>query len=262
MPDRKFLDILPQPDGASCGPTCLQAVYRYFGDDITLQQVIAEVTTLEEDGTLAVYLACHALLRGYQATIITYNLQIFDPTWATATNRQIAEKLKLQLAHKKHIPGLEVATNAYLDFLRLGGRLQFKVLTTGLIRSYLKRSIPLLSGLSATFLYSTAREYVDSTKLVYDDVRGVPTGHFVVLADYDKQERKVLVADPLMPNPVSAGQHYLVNISRLMCAIMLGTLTYDGDLLIVEPRRKKPGQHPQSYLNRPSRIRKKNMLRA
>lgn len=239
VPHKKFLDILPQPDGASCGPTCLQAVYRYFGDDILLEQVMAEVTRLEEGGTLAVYLACHALLRGFQATIISYNLQIFDPTWAAASSREIAEKLRRQLDYKKHIPGFEVATHAYLDFLRLGGRLLFKVLTTGLIRSYLKRSIPLLSGLSATFLYSTAREYVDGNMLIYDDIRGVSTGHFVVLADYDPLERKVLVADPLMPNPVSPGQHYYVNISRLMCAIMLGTLTYDGDLLIVEPPRKK-----------------------
>jgi hypothetical protein len=259
MSDQKFLDILPQPDGTSCGPTCLHAVYRYFDDDIALQQVINEVTTLEDGGTLAVYLACHALLRGFKATIISYNLQIFDPTWAAASSREIAEKLMLQLDYKKHIPGFEEATNAYLDFLRLGGRLQFKVLTTALIRSYLKRSIPLLSGLSATFLYSTARECVDGTKLVFDDIRGVSTGHFVVLAGYDRQQRTVLVADPLMPNPVSPGQHYYVNISRLMCAIMLGTLTYDADLLIVEPRRKQLQQHPQAYLNRPPTIRKKRI---
>jgi len=197
------------------------------------------------------------LLRGFKATIISYNLQIFDPTWAAASSREIAEKLELQLAYKKHLPGFEVATKAYLDFLRLGGRLQFKVLTTGLIRSYLKRSIPLLSGLSATFLYGTAREFVDGNVLVYDDIRGVSTGHFVVLAGYNQQERKVLVADPLLPNPVSPGQHYYVNISRLMCAIMLGTLTYDADLLIVEPCKIKSQQQPQSYLNRPARRRKK-----
>ena len=248
MPIQKFIDILPQPDDASCGPTCLQAVYRHFGDEIDLQQVMAEVTSLKDGGTLAVYLACHALQRGFRATIISYNLQIFDPTWAAASSLEIAEKLTLQLAHKKHLPGFEVTTNAYLDFLRLGGRLQFKVLTTALIRSYLKRSIPLLSGLSATYLYGTAREYVDDNALVYDDIRGVSTGHFVVLAGYDKEHRRVLVADPLMPNPVAPDQYYFVDISRLTCAIMLGTLTYDGDLLIIEPRRKKIRNHRKSDL--------------
>ena len=242
MPVQKFLNISPQPDGTTCGPTCLQAVYRHFGDDVPLQQVIEETATLEDGGTLAVYLACHALQRGYEAGIITYNLQIFDPTWATASRNEIAEKLELQLSYKKDIPGFEVATKAYLDFLRLGGRLQFKVLTAALIRSYLKRSIPLLSGLSATYLYNTAREHLDGDELVYDDIRGVSTGHFVVLAGYDKEQRRVLVADPLMPNPVAPDQYYFVDVSRLTCAIMLGTLTYDGDLLVVEPRRKKSRQ--------------------
>jgi hypothetical protein len=107
MPNNKFLDILPQPDGSSCGPTCLHAVYRYFDDDIPLQQVIAEVPTLEDGGTLAVYLACHALLRGFKATIISYNLQIFDPTWATASSREIAARRPsaVQGAHQRFDSG-------------------------------------------------------------------------------------------------------------------------------------------------------------
>ena len=43
METRLSLDILPQPDELTCGPTCLHAVYRYYGDDISLDQVIAEV---------------------------------------------------------------------------------------------------------------------------------------------------------------------------------------------------------------------------
>ncbi|MFH1021272.1 MAG: C39 family peptidase, partial [Pseudomonadota bacterium] len=78
-----FLDvaILPQPDLITCGPTCLHAVYQYYGDDITLTKVIDEVKSLETGGTLDVFLACHALRRGYKARIYTYNLQVFDPTW-------------------------------------------------------------------------------------------------------------------------------------------------------------------------------------
>jgi hypothetical protein len=113
------------------------------------------------------------------------------------------------------------------------------VLTAGLIRRYLKRSIPLLSGLSSTYLYNCARELVSGNDFVFDDIRGKSQGHFVVLAGYDMHERSVLVADPYKPNPVAQGQYYKVNIYRLICAIMLGILTYDGDILIVEPRKRK-----------------------
>jgi hypothetical protein len=239
MRAKLYLDILPQPDDTSCGPTCLHAVYRYYDEAIPLSQIIDEVPELKEGGTLAVYLACHALNRGYRATITTYNLQIFDPTWSTASQEELIEKLEKQPIYKKGIPGFEVATEAYLHFLKLGGQLRFEVLTAGLIRKYLKRSIPLLTGLSATYLYDSSRELFDGKNLVNDDIRGETQGHFVVVAGYDMHERSVLVADPFKPNPLAFGQYYHVNISRLICAIMLGVLTYDGDILAVEPRKRK-----------------------
>ena len=239
MTAQLYLDILPQPDNTTCGPTCLHAIYRYFGDEISLQQVASEVPQIEAGGTLAVYLALHALRRGYEATIYSYNLQIFDPTWAIARGEEIAGKLKLQASYKKANPGLKVSTEGYLDFLKLGGELRFEVLSAALIRRYLKRSLPILSGLSATYLYNCAREHSEGNDLCFDDIRGEPMGHFVVLAGYDKEDRTVLVADPFLPNPVGSGQYYRVNILRLVCAIMLGTLTFDGDLLIIKPAPKK-----------------------
>jgi len=239
MTAKLYLDILPQPDNITCGPTCLHAIYRYFGDEISLHQVISEVPQIEAGGTLAVYLAVHALRRGYSATIYSYNLQIFDPTWAKARTKEIVGKLRLQSSYKKDEPGLEVSTEGYLEFLELGGELRFEVLTAALIRRYLKRSLPVLSGLSATYLYDSAREYSKNKDLIFDDIRGKSMGHFVVLAGYDKRDRTVLIADPLSPNPVGAGQYYRVDILRLVCAIMLGTLTYDGDLLIVKPATER-----------------------
>jgi hypothetical protein len=238
METKLYLDIKPQPDGTTCGPTCLHAIYRYFKDDAPLNRIVSEVKQLEGGGTLAVYLGCHALERGYKAAIYTYNLQIFDPTWFPAAGGGMEEKLKRQLEHKKELPGLEAATQAYLEFLKRRGRIGFEVLTANLLRRYLKRSLPVLTGLSATYLYNCAREYAAGRSLIYDDIRGESTGHFVVLAGYDKQDRAVLVADPLKPNPVAEGQYYQVSIDRLVCAIMLGVLSYDGDLLIIEPRKR------------------------
>lgn len=237
-----YLDILPQPDDMTCGPTCLHAIYRYFDDPVHLNQVISEVTNLEGGGTLAVYLACHALRRGYKTTIYTYNLQLFDPTWFVSDGPDISEKLNLQLRYKNRDFLLNTATHAYLKYLELGGQLRFEILTPGLIRKYLKREVPILTGLNATYLYNSSREYVEGQHLVYDDIRGESTGHFVVLAGYDKVSRNVLIADPFKPNPVSSHQHYEVNIYRLVCSIMLGIVTYDDNLLIIEPRKKRKGK--------------------
>ena len=95
--------------------------------------------------------------------------------------------------------------------------------------------MPVLTGLSATYLHRTAREYGPTCEP--DSVRGEPTGHFVVLCGYNKETREVLVADPLETNPVSGGNRYVVSIDRVICAILLGILTYDANLLIIEPRK-------------------------
>jgi hypothetical protein len=55
------------------------------------------------------------------------------------------------------------------------------------------------------------------------------------------------VADPLATNPVGAGQRYEVNIDRVICAILLGVLTYDANLLIVRPPERRGGAHANPH---------------
>lgn len=227
------LEIQPQPNDETCGPTCLHAIYRYYGDEIPLSKVIREVPRLSGGGTLAVLLACHALRRGYSAQIYTYNLQIFDPTWFDPGAPDLRKLLKAQLQYKKAAK-FRTATEAYIEFLNLGGQIRFEELTKPLIRKYLNNSIPILTGLSSTYLYRCPREHGPNSD--YHSVRGVPAGHFVILAGYDKERRSVELVDPLLPNPVSKTHRYEVTADRLICAILLGIVTYDANLLIIQPR--------------------------
>jgi hypothetical protein len=229
-------DILPQPDDTTCGPTCLQAVYRYYDDEVPLGRLIGEVDRWQEGGTLAVLLGCHALRRGYSATIYTYNVEMFDPTWFLAGGGPLAERLAAQKQAKESAK-IRAASDAYMEFLRLGGNLRMRDLSGSLIRAYLNKDVPILTGLSATYLYGCEREYGPNGEP--DDVRGVPVGHFVVLCGYDKLRRKVLVADPLMPNPISPEHIYEVGLERAICAILLGIVTYDANLLIIRPPRER-----------------------
>lgn len=228
--------IAPQPDEITCGPTCLHAIYRYYGDRIGLDQVIAEVPMLAGGGTLAVMLACHALQRGYRATIYTYKLQLFDPTWAGLDRVELAARLNAQLSCKND-PKLRIATEGYLRFLELGGVLRTRDLNAALLRGHLNQGRPIIAGLSATFLYQSAREYGPDCD--YDDIRGEPSGHFVVLHGYDRTARMLHVADPLKSNPLNQSQLYAAGIDRVINAILLGVLTYDANLLIIAPSREK-----------------------
>lgn len=247
---RLRFDILRQPNNFTCGPTCLHAVYRYYGQDLELTEVIRTAPTLPGDppgaGTLAVMLGCDALRRGYAAQLVTFNLNVFDPTWFPHPHKPgdpalLTAKLQAQAKVKgQSDPKLAVATQSYLEFLERGGEILFSEPASRLISSHLTAGRPVLTGLSATYLYRCAREWGPNDD--YDDIRGVPTGHFVVLCGYDPARRVVHVADPLEDNPRFASRTYEVKMSRLVGAIMLGVLTYDANLLVIEPKgRLAPG---------------------
>ncbi len=201
-----------------------------------LQQLIGEVNRLEGGGTLGAMLANHALRRGYDATIYTYNLTVFDPTWFGHESFYIKNKLKQQLEYKQG-GKLKAVTEAYSEFLDLGGVLKYEELNTALIRKYLKKSIPLIAGLSATYLYGSMREYGEDE--AYDDLRGEPAGHFVVLHGYDPKTRCVSVADPIRDNPLGSGNSYDISIARVINSILLGIVTYDANLIVITPSKEE-----------------------
>lgn len=236
MYQRLRFQIAAQPDGVTCGPTCLHGIYRYYGDEVSLEDVIGGVDMLAEGGgTLDVFLANHALRRGYRATLFTYNLNLFDPTWARLPAPELIGRLEAQVAAKSD-PKLRVASAGYIRFLQLGGKLRFEDLRPSLIRRFLGRGIPIMTGLSATYLYGTTREIAATNQS--DDIHGEPAGHFVVLSGYDRASKCVDVADPYEWNPLTGQRYYSVDLHRLIGAVLLGSLTYDANLLVIErPRR-------------------------
>jgi hypothetical protein len=224
--------ILPQPTETTCGPTCLHALYGYYQDYVDLETMIPEIPYLEDGGTLAVILGIHALRRGYKAKIYTYNLHLFDPTWFVHPNLDLKKFIAAQKKIKRN-KKLRMASDAYINFLELGGKILFEDLTTSLIRGYLELNIPVLTGLSATYLYRSAREIPETNE--YNSVAGEPSGHFVVLAGYDQNVKNLLVADPFHLNPVAGSHYYWVNVDRVIASILLGIVSYDANLLIIEP---------------------------
>jgi hypothetical protein len=231
--ERLHLEILPQPDDFTCGPTCLHAIYRYWGDDVPLPELVDAIARTPSGGTADVLLGNHALARGYKATIFTCNLRIFDPTWFR-DGVDLRDRLRKQSAIKAaQRPVFGLLTDAYVEFLDRGGVLRLVDPSPTVLRRWLRRGVPILTGLSSTWLYRVSREFGDDDH--DDDVRGEPQGHFVVLCGYRRARRTVLVADPFLENPMAPDTHYEVGLDRVVAAILLGVLTHDANLLMIEP---------------------------
>jgi len=221
-----------QPDDVTCGPTCLLKVFNHFGLELVLDDVLGEIDRNEDGGTLAVFLGLAALGRDFEATIYSYDLRIFDPTWRTLPSDQLAEKIRLRIPHLSSAKARRSAT-AYLEFIDRGGKLAFEELTPALLKRILDREHPILAGLSATHLYGFSRERHDPVthQLLDDDVAGDPTGHFVVITGYEFWGRRFVVRDPATHVPETQDGRLVVDAHRLINSILLGDLTYDAVLL-------------------------------
>lgn len=233
------LNIHNQPDDETCGPTSLHAIYRYYGFEQSLETVITGVQRSLSGGTLGSLLGIHALENGFKSTMYVNNVSFFDPTWfenGYASAELLSLKLSAQLKFKRAKRFIH-ASRAYLTFLEAGGEIRFETLNLQLLKGYFDKNIPILTGLSATYLYQSARErYTQEGQAYYDDVRGLPCGHFVVLCGLDEKKNQIVVADPHRANPFSQDNNYKVNSDRLINAIMLGVLTFDANLLLIQPR--------------------------
>lgn len=229
--------IYTQPDYETCGQTCLEAIYNYYGFEIKLDQIINEVKRSYSGGTLSPHLAIHALGHGFKTTIYINNLEIFDPSWFKhnkAKPEVLIDNLQEQMKYKSD-KDLHQVSNAYQEYLRLGGKILFHTINPQLLRTYFKKKIPILTGLSATYLYQSERElFTDKGVAIFDKIKGTPYGHFVVLCGYAKNTKKIVVADP-HPDKLTSGNYYKVSIHHLINAIMLGVHTNDANLLIIEP---------------------------
>ena len=226
--------ITPQPNEITCGPTCLHAMYQHHGLDVPLEEVIRLVPQLPEGGTLTVMLALDALRRGLHATLVSFNLQLFDPTWFRPGGPTLSERLMAQTRLKNDWK-LRFATEAYLEFLALGGELRMSEMTPPLISGMLAQGDPLIVALSGTWLYQAARERpLDNEP---DDLAGEPMGHFVILHGLDAASDRAWIADPFLHMPEPGKHHYQVSVDRLRTAILLGIVTYDAELLQI----RRPG---------------------
>ncbi len=233
------LSILSQPDDETCGPTSLHAIYQYHGLHISLETVLHEVERSLSGGTLAPMLGNHALSKEFDVSIYINNLDVFDPTWfvrGKANAALLYKKIEEQM-HYKDDPNIQQMSQAYLKFLSLGGQVYFKTIDVHVLKHYFEQKIPIITGLNATYLYRCARErFTKQGKAIFDDIKGSPCGHFVVLCGYSETNKRVVVADPHRENPLSYDNYYKVSSHRLINAIMLGVTSYDANLLIIRPK--------------------------
>jgi hypothetical protein len=161
---------------------------------------------------------------------------VFDPTWF-GPGVNLLERLQKREQAAFHAKQ-KLAIHNYVKFIEQGGKIHYEDLSRALLRRFLKSGLPILTGLSSTYLYRSMRVTEEEQD---DDIRGEVQGHFVVLSGYDRATHSVHVADPYSQNPLTGTNLYVTDMDRLINAILLGVITYDANLLIIEPSAQAKG---------------------
>jgi len=230
------LRIDPQPNDSSCGPTCLHAVYRHLGIEIELSDLVHTIQPVAGGGTIAANLGIDALNRGFKAHLHCFDLRIFDPSWFELNRLELASKVRQTLPYQTG--KLQACIQAHLEFLELGGTIGFGDLNPSLLGGYIKRQIPVIAGVSASWLYRSPREREEHGSVVEDDIAGRASGHFVVVTGYRSDSAIFTLSDPWPQRRFeSQNLSYEVSTWCLYSSILLGVESFDGNLLVIENQR-------------------------
>lgn len=216
----------------TCGSSALQQVLAYYGVKKSLNEVLKNVKTYKY-GSWGCDVLSYALKLGFEAEIITRDLNIFDPTWFKLDRNKLIKKLKSRIKYAKKND--KHGITGYTRFLELGGRIRFGIITENMIKDYLKKKIPVIACICSTALWKCKRIYSkkigEGYRSIPSDVKGKPEGHFLVISGYTKD--KFIVTDPHYKIPNSKTGIYTVPTKDLIAFILMWEY---GNVCVIKPK--------------------------
>lgn len=205
------VDIREQKE-YECLPACLQAVFSFFQIEIPEDEIINKVSK----NSFKLYdwefkAGKIAIEKGLKAEIYTNVSQIFDPSWTGLPTDELAEKIKKELEffiyrndnfekdpelmtfmcpNKIVAERLTEDAKAALEYLKLGGTINFNPISKELIGKKLDNNIPVIISHNPTLLHRMKR-FGDGES---DDIKGSSWGHVAIISGEDGNN--FIISDP------------------------------------------------------------------
>ncbi len=176
-----------------CGPTCLAEVMEFYTKEkFDIKDLVKESKSPYKNMDWFFLFGMSALKRGFKVKIITVSTEILDPSWISLNPKKLVRKMKKRI---KYLEGrkrkdryliewnLEPLKKA-VKFIEAGGELIFSLITIDLLKYFVKKKMPIIVPVNENIFYGIKRTKDDE----YDDIRGYPSGHIVVISGYAKKD--------------------------------------------------------------------------
>src|SRR4051812_20652479 len=99
--------IIHQEESSDCVQASAAQLLSFYGIQKTVSEVKSEVPVYIDAsgkplGTSIGHLASYFISLGFEATIHTSDIQLFDPTWNGLSSNELIEKLNVRKEYLKH----------------------------------------------------------------------------------------------------------------------------------------------------------------
>lgn len=232
------LPFQKQSTSSNCVQTSTSQLLSFYGIDLSPADIEKEVPVRKNSdnkpmGTLFADIGSW-IKSNYelQPVMHVFDSQVIDRSWKELTQAQIlSELVKLQntgieTAFSPYVP---LHINAYIDYLKSGGKIRIEKCTNELLQRLLAKG-PVLTIVSFNYLYDYPRVVYDQTKKNYvsNPQSGKVIEHAIVLTGY--HEGAYFYNDP----DAEYGGRHKVQDDVLIGAICSAQINSDNYLLTLE----------------------------
>lgn len=230
MNKQLFPNIKQKVTSNTCGPSCLEAIYRHYGKDRGLEGILEDLHITKEESTYGPQLARHLNNNGFKTCICSSDPNVVSPEWRNASVDSIIEDLKGWIIYHfdKKVDKIWIKKALFLLFyLQEGGNLQVNDVTRSFLDKSLQEGNIILACVAESWIWKKRKI---SKVAKYDNIKGKVHGHFVVV--YEQEDEKYLISDPYPTNIQDKEGLYKVDKDTLITSI----LTWSSEILIIKDK--------------------------
>lgn len=229
--------ITEQTTDYNCGPTVLSAVLNHFNIAVSPDEISNNLRYFtEEHGTFITCLGMYALEKNLDATIYTYDLDVFDLTWNNGTDELLYHLNKMLLKCNTEDEMKRLAIQYYIEFLKNGGHIEICPDFNFTFNNIFSKERAVIAGVSSQILYRGSRINDNGDY----DIYGKQEGHFIIAEPAVNASYMGIVdiSDPYGLKSKYGKLNYSITFDTFVQAVLQSTHTHDGAWLEITKQKE------------------------
>ena len=177
-----------------CVQTAASQLLSFYNINKTVEEIKKEVPVyITSDGkplgSSLGHIAAYFTTLGFQTTIHTVDIELFDRSWNSSDNKMLKDNLLQRRKYLRHsryeAAALDMVVDGYVQFLNKGGTIEFPIVDEQYISKLLEKG-PVYAVVSYNFLNQVAKYSARSEERpTKDAISGSPSTHVIIITKFN-----------------------------------------------------------------------------